>query len=253
MRSFRFRPRLDRFEERLTPAAGMSDVLAAAAQTMAGANFFRAVATDPDWMFNPANQSFVQAKLQSIVDASQAATTTFSGVAGGWSAGGMAAVAQANQAMAEQIGGWLGLHIAPIVVTPITPAPRPTDAGMTDTMPDPNAADWVPLGAQGLKTWDVVVGTGTPVAAGQSITVFYTGWLAANGTKFDSRRSPAAPATFALTGLIQGWQQGIPGMKPGGIRRLFVPAALGYGAAGSGSNIPPNADLVFEIKLVSHH
>ena len=80
----------------------------------------------------------------------------------------------------------------------------------------------------------------------------HTGTLM-NGTKFDSRRSPAAPATFSLSGLIQGWQQGIPGMKPGGIRRLFVPAALGYGAAGSGSTVPANADLVFEIKLISHH
>ena len=95
-------------------------------------------------------------------------------------------------------------------------------------------------------------GVGAPLAAGGSVTVFYTGWLAANGTKFDSRRSPAAPATFALSGLIQGWQQGLLGMKPGGIRRLFVPAALGYGAAGSPPSIPANADLVFEIKLISH-
>jgi FKBP-type peptidyl-prolyl cis-trans isomerase len=124
---------------------------------------------------------------------------------------------------------------------------------MTDTMPSPTDPSWVAVGAQGLKTWDVVQGSGTPVAAGDSITVFYTGWLASTGTKFDSRRSPAAPATFALTGLIQGWQQGIPGMKPGGIRRLLVPAALGYGAAGSPPNVPANADLVFEIKLISHH
>jgi FKBP-type peptidyl-prolyl cis-trans isomerase len=125
-----------------------------------------------------------------------------------------------------------------------------TDAGMTNTMPDPNDPSWV-AGANGLKTWDVVVGTGAPVAAGSSITVFYTGWLASDGTQFDARRSPSAPITFALSGLIQGWQQGIPGMQPGGIRRLFVPAALGYGAAGSPPNIPPNADLVFELKLIS--
>ena len=64
--------------------------------------------------------------------------------------------------------------------------------------------------AAGLKSWDVVVGTGTPVAAGDSITIFYTGWLASNGTKFDSRRSPATPITFSLNGLIQGWQQMFP-------------------------------------------
>ncbi|HEX3152849.1 MAG TPA: FKBP-type peptidyl-prolyl cis-trans isomerase [Gemmataceae bacterium] len=124
---------------------------------------------------------------------------------------------------------------------------------MVNTMPDPTSSNFLPVGTAGLKSWDVVVGTGTPVAAGDSITIFYTGWLASNGTKFDSRRSPADPITFSLNGLIQGWQQGIPGMKPGGIRRLFIPAALGYGAAGSPPNIPANADLVFEIKLISHH
>jgi hypothetical protein len=125
-----------------------------------------------------------------------------------------------------------------------------TDAGMTNTMPDVNDPAWV-TGANGLKTWDVVVGAGTPVAAGSSITVFYTGWLASNGTQFDARRRPLAPVTFSLSGLIQGWQQGIPGMQPGGIRRLYIPSALGYGAAGSPPNIPANADLVFEIKLTS--
>src|SRR5262249_34534120 len=123
------------------------------------------------------------------------------------------------------------------------------DSGMTNTMPATNDSHWV-SGANGLKTWDVVTGSGTPVATGDKVTVFYTGWLASNGTKFDSRRSPAAPANFALGNLIQGWQQGLIGMKPGGIRRLFIPAALGYGAAGSPPNVPPNADLVFEIKLV---
>jgi hypothetical protein len=127
----------------------------------------------------------------------------------------------------------------------------PPDSGMTDTMPDPNAPEWVAQ-ANGLKTWDVVTGTGAAVQAGDSITVFYTGWLASNGTVFDSRRSPADPVTFQLNNLIQGWQQGIPGMQNGGIRRLFVPSALGYGSAGSPPNIPPDADLVFEIKVISH-
>ena len=61
----------------------------------------------------------------------------------------------------------------------------------------------------------------------------------------------AQPLTSALSGLIKGWQEGVPGMKPGGIRQLVIPAALGYGAAGSGSSVPPNSDLVFEIKLIS--
>jgi hypothetical protein len=124
------------------------------------------------------------------------------------------------------------------------------DSGMTSTMPAVSDSHWV-AGANGLKTWDVVTGSGTPVAAANKISVFYTGWLAANGTKFDSRRSPSASADFTLTSLIQGWQKGLIGMKPGGIRRLLIPSALGYGAAGSPPNVPANADLVFEIKLVS--
>jgi FKBP-type peptidyl-prolyl cis-trans isomerase len=122
---------------------------------------------------------------------------------------------------------------------------------MGTSMPDINSPLWQPM-ANGLRVWDVVEGKGAPVAAGDSITIFYTGWLAANGTQFDARRSPADPITFDLDNLIQGWQQGIPGMEPGGIRRLHIPSALGYGADGSGTSIPPNADLVFEIKVISH-
>jgi hypothetical protein len=248
MRSFRFRPSLETFEERLTPAVSGADWFAAAAQTMAAASFFQHTMTDPGWMLNPTFKGFLEQKLTSIFQGTQSAAATFA--AAGQGGSGLAAMAQATQSMAVQVGNWAGISVVPAV--PPAPAPKPTDAGMTNTMPDPNAPNWVALGSQGLKTWDVVQGSGTPVAAGQSITVFYTGWLASNGTKFDSRRSPSAPATFSLSGLIQGWQQGIPGMKPGGIRRLFVPAALGYGAAGSPPNIPANADLVFEIKLISH-
>jgi len=248
MRSFRFRPTLESFEERLTPAVSPAAWFGAAAQTMAAASFFQHTMTDPGWMRNPAFQGFLTQKLTEVFQGSASAAATFA--AAGLGGSGLAAMAQATEAMAVQVGNWTGIAVAP--VAPPAPAPAPTDAGMTNTMPDPNDPNWVALGSAGLKTWDVVSGSGTPVAAGESITVFYTGWLASNGTKFDSRRSPAAPATFALSGLIQGWQQGIVGMKPGGIRRLFVPAALGYGAAGSPPNIPANADLVFEIKLISH-
>jgi FKBP-type peptidyl-prolyl cis-trans isomerase len=123
------------------------------------------------------------------------------------------------------------------------------DSGMTNVKPPVNSPSWV-LQSNGLKTWDVVQGTGTPVAPGETITIFYTGWLT-NGTVFDSKRSPDNPAQFSLTSLIQGWQQGIPTMKNGGIRRLYVPAALAYGGNGQGS-VPPNSDLIFEIKLISH-
>ncbi|HEX3152163.1 MAG TPA: FKBP-type peptidyl-prolyl cis-trans isomerase [Gemmataceae bacterium] len=235
MRSHQAKLRVDGLEQRLTPASAGA-FLSAAGQVAAGAEFFRAIATDPDWIFNPKARSFLTSKLTTIFQGSQGATV-----------GGASAVA----ALAVHFGDVLGITVnpAPPIVTP--PTPTPTDAGMTNTMPSATDPNWV-TGANGLKTWDVVTGSGTPVAAGDSITIFYTGWLASNGTKFDSRRSPSAPITFSLSGLIQGWQQGIPGMKPGGIRRLYIPAALGYGAAGSPPNIPANADLIFEIKLISH-
>src|SRR5690606_22330765 len=68
--------------------------------------------------------------------------------------------------------------------------------------------------------------------------------------QFDSSRTSPNPITFPLGGVIAGWQQGIPGMKVGGIRRLYIPAALAYGEAGSPPTIPSNADLVFEVKLL---
>jgi hypothetical protein len=196
---------------------------------------------DVDWMSSSIARPYVQSFFSGMYQSSMSA--------------GSGAGTSPMAGLAVFVGNSLGFAVAPPPPTPIhhTHTPGVTDAGMVDTMPSPTDSHWVPLGSAGLKTWDVVTGTGTPVTSGQHIVVFYTGWLASNGTKFDSRRSPAAPADFSLTSLIQGWKQGIVGMKPGGIRRLLVPSALGYGAAGSPPNIPANADLVFEIKLVSSH
>jgi len=98
---------------------------------------------------------------------------------------------------------------------------------------------------------DLVVGTGAEAALTNRVTVSYTGWLYdtskpdGKGTQFDA--SPGA--TFALTGVIAGWQRGVPGMKIGGQRRLIIPPELAYGSSGNGS-IPPNATLVFDIALL---
>lgn len=105
-----------------------------------------------------------------------------------------------------------------------------------------------PVEVPELRFDDTVEGTGEVVLEGQTVTIHYTGALASDGTVFDSSVG-GEPATFPLDNLIQGWQEGIPGMKIGGTRRLFIPSALGYGAAGSGSAIPANADLVFDIEL----
>lgn len=105
---------------------------------------------------------------------------------------------------------------------------------------------------------DLRVGTGAVVERGDFLQVHYTGWLY-DGTKPDNKgqqfdaSSPGFPLTFWLgTGqVIQGWEEGVPGMRVGGLRRLIIPASLAYGRAGAGASIPPNASLVFEIEIVS--
>jgi peptidylprolyl isomerase len=115
-------------------------------------------------------------------------------------------------------------------------------------LPDLNAKEWKKLGDKGLEIWDVKEGTGEAVKAGGRVTVHYTGWLT-DGKQFNSSGG-GEPATFGLNQVIKGWTDGIPGMKPGGIRRLKIPSELGYGKAGAGSDIPPNATLVFEVQLI---
>jgi hypothetical protein len=123
-------------------------------------------------------------------------------------------------------------------------------SGMVSTMPDVNAPQWQTQ-SDGLRIWDVQTGSGTVVTSSTTnVEAYYTGWLAGDGTQFDSNRTSSSPASFSLSGLITGWQEGLIGMQPSGIRRLSIPAALAYGSTAQGS-IPANSDLVFEIKLVS--
>lgn len=101
-----------------------------------------------------------------------------------------------------------------------------------------------------LQKIDTVVGTGEEVKASDTITAHYTGALASTGVIFQSSLDTGSPFTSALSGLIQGWQEGIPGMKVGGTRRLIIPSAQAYGAS-SQAGIPANSDLVFDIVLVA--
>lgn len=101
-----------------------------------------------------------------------------------------------------------------------------------------------------LEEEDTTPGTGATVQPGASVTVDYTGAVAATGTIFQSSKDTGQPVTLSLKQVIPGWTEGIPGMKVGGTRRLLIPAALAYGASPpSGSGIPPNAALVFDITL----
>jgi FKBP-type peptidyl-prolyl cis-trans isomerase FkpA len=103
----------------------------------------------------------------------------------------------------------------------------------------------------GLKIEEILEGSGETAAAGMSVVVHYTGWLE-NGSKFDSSRDRDDPFRFNLGRgmVIRGWDEGVEGMKVGGKRKLTIPAHLGYGMAGAGGVIPPNATLVFEVELL---
>lgn len=103
-----------------------------------------------------------------------------------------------------------------------------------------------------LQKIDTKVGEGTEVKTGDTVTVDYTGAVAATGKIFESSLDSGQPATFPLGNVIVGWQEGIPGMKVGGTRRLIIPAAQAYGSTPpQGSGIPANADLVFDVTLKS--
>ncbi len=112
------------------------------------------------------------------------------------------------------------------------------------TMPQTQAA--------GLQIVDEVVGTGAEAVAGKEITVNYKGTLT-DGTKFDSSYDRNQPFKFVLGAgqVIAGWDQGFAGMKVGGKRKLTIPPELGYGSAGAGASIPPNATLIFEVELLN--
>ena len=109
--------------------------------------------------------------------------------------------------------------------------------------------------ASGLQYEDTEVGTGAEAAAGQHVTVHYTGWLyndGQQGAKFDSSKDRNDPFQFGLGAgmVIRGWDEGVAGMKVGGKRTLIIPAELGYGARGAGGVIPPNATLKFDVELL---
>lgn len=105
--------------------------------------------------------------------------------------------------------------------------------------------------ASGLKYVDVKVGKGASPVKGKQVKVHYTGTLE-NGKKFDSSVDRNEPFTFVIGvgQVIPGWDEGVMSMKVGGKRKLIIPSKLGYGARGAGSDIPPNATLLFDVELL---
>ena len=104
-------------------------------------------------------------------------------------------------------------------------------------------------GVEKLQIVDTKEGDGEEVKPGDTVTAHYTGALAKDGTIFQSSLDTGAPIPFSLNGVIEGWKEGVPGMKVGGERRLIIPAEQAYGESGT-AGIPPNSDLVFDIVLV---
>ena len=105
----------------------------------------------------------------------------------------------------------------------------------------------------GLQYWNIRLGTGATAMRGQKVKVDYTGWLT-SGKKFDTSVGTGKPFEFTLGqgDVIKGWDEGIQGMKVGGKRQLRIPPELGYGDRGTpDGTIPPNATLIFDVRLVS--
>ncbi len=102
-----------------------------------------------------------------------------------------------------------------------------------------------------LQIEDLTPGTGPEAKAGKTVTVHYVGTLT-DGKKFDSSRDRGEGFAFRLGAgqVIKGWDQGVAGMKVGGLRKLTIPPELGYGKAGFPGAIPPNATLIFEVELL---
>jgi FKBP-type peptidyl-prolyl cis-trans isomerase len=99
---------------------------------------------------------------------------------------------------------------------------------------------------------DIVIGNGVEAKSSDNVTVDYTGKLM-DGSIFDSSKNPnREPFSFTvgIGVVIKGWDDGVPGMKVGGTRRLTIPPSMGYGSQGAGNVIPPNATLIFDIELL---
>ena len=140
--------------------------------------------------------------------------------------------------------------------SPATEAPSPA----LETRGQPEQLTYAPsLGvnlslmtrtASGLYYQDLLVGNGSAASGGQRVQVAYAGWLA-DGTMFD--QSPAGRPYAFLLGrgqVIRGWDEGVSGMRVGGRRLLVIPPGLAYGRQSPGAGIPPNATLVFDVRLV---
>lgn len=130
-------------------------------------------------------------------------------------------------------------------------AQAPAVANATNLQVEPVISAGTPPAPTSLVTKDLVVGTGASASASSTVVVKYVGANYADGKVFDdSPWQQGSPATFPLDQVVPGFAQGIVGMKVGGRRQIVIPAALGYGSAGSPPAVGPNETLVFVVDLV---
>ena len=143
----------------------------------------------------------------------------------------------------------------PATVAPMSESSLPPEPAKPSNKKAPGKYGDTTVTASGLMYIDNKVGTGPSPEKGQKIKVNYTGMLV-DGTKFDSNEDPEFNHTqpfetqIGVGQVIPGWDEGMLTMKVGGKRRLIVPSELGYGASGSGTKIPPNATLIFDVTLL---
>ncbi len=130
-----------------------------------------------------------------------------------------------------------------------SPAPADLSKLSDGTRPTADDANLKPIGAGGLLYRDLKVGDGPEVTRGADVVMDYVGWLRADGSVFDSSFKRAETFRSPLGGLIPGWQEGVPGMKVGGVRKLVIPPDMAYGADGR-PGIPGGSTLVFEIEVL---
>ena len=124
----------------------------------------------------------------------------------------------------------------------------PGEFTLKDLKPSPTPS---PKATKDLQIRDTKLGEGQAVKAGDTVVMHYKGTLE-DGTEFDSsyKRNTPFETTIGIGSVIKGWDQGIPGMKTGGKRKLVIPPDLGYGINGAPPDIPPNATLTFEVELL---
>jgi peptidylprolyl isomerase len=132
-------------------------------------------------------------------------------------------------------------------------APCPVENPLPPLPPGIPPASGKVESALALRYIDIKPGDGAEAQPGQFYTVHYTGWLASDGSKFDSSLDRNEPFTFqqGVHGVIPGWDYGFAGMHAGGKRRLFIPYQLAYGERGRPPVIPAKGDLIFDIELIS--